>query len=977
MVTVFRIEFLFAPDHKISKNLLQLIKENKLFHQFLPEFPALHLRKSKIVNLFGAYKAAGLVHLIKYMKDSEQEDEWMKLITLQNIETATKNITRLSMALHLAFIVKFITTNDKVKQDVMQDPSTLVGKWGDEFNRFLTEGSQKNATFALHVDFMQHCDEIVAISTAERIGGKEGYNLLLSAVKHSLPFSFLNGATSYAAFCVDLLYEHYSCGVFHQQMKASLFSTPHKDGKTNIALDTQREMDHKDAIKGFRPRSTMQSVVPRMTIVDSFVESSSARKRMMSTEVAESASNTTDRYCSSVQFNLQSKDVKHIVPVAQLILKTNSLSTEEDKTAKNMYEPQQRCLQDAILDRNTYAVGQFLIKKYMSNQQLFGLVKNDCPNVNEIEGPKEVLRKARAAKGTTLRRVATKALVTVKTSTPAESKRQAEVKKKTKIFDCMSSAMNACQALVNPDGSKATIQKSQGIKKALLRALLFSGDTEECSTGPLIYNDVKEIPSIVKNQVKWATMEFAGVKFKTKATSGEQYLQHVQNGILGRVFRDFPAMSHLVISEEKYSFTPDDFKAATRLKRSHKQSLSIAHLKTGDDVISDHKLSKSAIVHTGEGKRLISNYLARNLHKLNPKKTCSIEVDSELIMEKCKCSESCSCPPVCHPVIATYSSSEFQGITVNKDIQQRKGEAEMAQADWLKNIMPKLKESEAVVSVLTSGDIDGVVIHMFVVSLHWHRNDDGSFKNPVYVLLQKPNPDLYNITAIAEHVEKQFGFKYAAAHLAIALCMGGNDFIPKFFGISHDKWISELLLTENGLNELLKIEMDPNTNDPNGSKLNRGLYLEIIKKLYCPKVLQSDVFTMDEVRQLSMKPPGKDTRPPSSWMPPVSALHKVMDLLQCLIDYYHTSWDHSATLPNFIGRGLIKENEIVKFDFGPDARIDNLQIHLAKDESTLSDKIRTSKKKKKREISFNENRPSNEDKAYDKRKKRPMMSTPR
>ena len=34
------------------------------------------------------------------------------------------------------------------------------------------EGS-RNATFALHVDIMQHCDEVVAISVAERIGGPD------------------------------------------------------------------------------------------------------------------------------------------------------------------------------------------------------------------------------------------------------------------------------------------------------------------------------------------------------------------------------------------------------------------------------------------------------------------------------------------------------------------------------------------------------------------------------------------------------------------------------------------------------------------------------------------------------------------------------------------------------------------------------------------------------------------------------------
>ena len=75
---------LFAPDHKISKNLLKLMRENSFYQQLLPEVPVLHLRKSEIVNLFGAYTCACLLHLLKFMKDSEQEDDWMKLLTLQS-----------------------------------------------------------------------------------------------------------------------------------------------------------------------------------------------------------------------------------------------------------------------------------------------------------------------------------------------------------------------------------------------------------------------------------------------------------------------------------------------------------------------------------------------------------------------------------------------------------------------------------------------------------------------------------------------------------------------------------------------------------------------------------------------------------------------------------------------------------------------------------------------------------------------------
>ena len=40
----------------------------------------------------------------------------------------------------------------------------------------------------LHVDMMRHCEDVTAISLAERLGGKDGYGLLLAAMKNSLLF---------------------------------------------------------------------------------------------------------------------------------------------------------------------------------------------------------------------------------------------------------------------------------------------------------------------------------------------------------------------------------------------------------------------------------------------------------------------------------------------------------------------------------------------------------------------------------------------------------------------------------------------------------------------------------------------------------------------------------------------------------------------------------------------------------------------
>ena len=211
------------------------MQEDVFYRQFLPEFPALHLHKSKIVNLFGAYKDAGLLHLLKFMKDEEQEDNWMKLISIQHIATASNNITRLAVALHLAFNIAFYeqlepSYQQKLHNDMnICETADLEQHWGKQLSVFAQNGCSRNVTFALHRDFMLHCNNLVAIITAEHLGGENGHRLLLSAMKSSLPFAFLNGASSYASFCVDVLHEHYSAGFFHNNMKMKLITkTPLK-----------------------------------------------------------------------------------------------------------------------------------------------------------------------------------------------------------------------------------------------------------------------------------------------------------------------------------------------------------------------------------------------------------------------------------------------------------------------------------------------------------------------------------------------------------------------------------------------------------------------------------------------------------------------------------------------------------------------------------------------------------------------------
>ena len=88
----------------------------------------------------------------------------------------------------------------------------------------------------------------------------------------------------------------------------------------------------------------------------------------------------------------------------------------------------------------------------------------------------------------------------------------------------------------------------------------------------------------------------------------------------------------------------------------------------------------------------------------------------------------------------------------------------------------------------TSGDIDSVPIHLFALSYQWPRDINGKFKNPVYVILQKTNAknDVYNITSVIELLERVFDEKYVTMKIALCLCLGGNDFVPKGYDKSHD-----------------------------------------------------------------------------------------------------------------------------------------------------------------------------------------------
>lgn len=146
----------------------------------------------------------------------------------------------------------------------------------------------------------------------------------------------------------------------------------------------------------------------------------------------------------------------------------------------------------------------------------------------------------------------------------------------------------------------------------------------------------------------------------------------------------------------------------------------------------------------------------------------------------------------------------FQTVQVN--IHGRKGEAETSQVDWLSEMSQLLKSNEAVISVVTSAEIESLVIHLFALSLYWPRHSDSSFKHTVCILLQKQMPELYNITGIIDRLEDHFKTQRICMQIALICCIGGNDFLPKFHIISHEKWMTEFIDTPSALQMIIHFE---------------------------------------------------------------------------------------------------------------------------------------------------------------------------
>ncbi|KAL3886505.1 hypothetical protein ACJMK2_026490 [Sinanodonta woodiana] len=193
----------------------------------------------------------------------------------------------------------------------------------------------------------------------------------------------------------------------------------------------------------------------------------------------------------------------------------------------------------------------------------------------------------------------------------------------------------------------------------------------------------------------------------------------------------------------------------------------------------------------------------------------------------------------------------------------------MAQLDWMMELDAELSDGDSVFNFVSSADIDTVLIHLFGISLHWKRKQSKVFTRPVYVWLQKQKPELYNISKIIESIERYFNKKYSAALIAIILSMGGNDFLPRHYGISYEKILMKAI-------------------DNKGLELFNSLTWKSKrqKRFVLSKDIHAAALSFDEVRQMTIKMPGKEFRHPQTWMPPESALRHLGSLIQAQIEFY-------------------------------------------------------------------------------------------
>ena len=770
-------------------------------------------------------------------------------------------------------------------------------------------------------------------------------------------------------------------------MKSALFTSPHKSSEINFALDSQTEMDHQDVTRSFRSGSSLTSIVPKMANVDFLVQELQSLVEQQDSH----EESTTEIKTLSERLGLEvsATDLVYIYRAAALIMRRGGVSHITNQSLKNIYDENPHSLvATSILDRESLGVGRFLINRCLVKFNLFGATKDNSPRIADFQGTSALKHKAATTKGITIKRTTIKPGKESKSQRVVEEeKRMQKVNREKKTVEHLGSRMNACQAVVGTECQKSAAAKADGDRKAALYVIddaLHAVHSVPTSCDMTVEKERLFVGGTglaaackISGNIGAITYEFGGMKFKDHHETGLAYISHVEE-VIQRTVDQFPNCHHIAICEEKYSFTPDLFKGPTRQLRSNNKphqstSISIQHLKQRDEILSEQDFPKKAITKTKSGKETISTYLAKNVSNIDTIRPVVMDIDSEFEISPCTCNlQICECERHVVPLRCKFDEQGSFASSERMNVKQRKGEAELAQIDWLMEYLALLKPGESCLSIVSSGDVDAVIAYLFAVSHMWPRQTNGDFHHQVYVLLLKPSSaDLYNITGMIQLFKKAYADLNAGIKISIYLCLGGNDFLPKYYNISHEDIIQKILSTDKLMENLLQFDFDGD----HPVQVNQELYLNLIKALYCPKYLQPEAFTYAEVRQISVQVPCKKKEPtsfrdPKLWMPPSTAVQQICKLVQFQIDYLLTAGVHSANYPDVTSCFTIS-NQKATYNFGPDVHVTSPTDILEVPQIILANKMAQNHVQTQKCIALHTPQKGQ------RRKRRPLMSTPK
>ncbi len=232
---------------------------------------------------------------------------------------------------------------------------------------------------------MLKCENVVAVSFSERLGGPQGYNLLLATLKTSLCSTFLDGGVSYGPFTAQLIGVHLECGPFYQKLKICLFSTPRPGSTVNFSGDTKRELDNKDAVKCFHSGSTLDSVMRKMSLMDSFSHIHSTFKCGSGLRVDE---------VDHLGWKTTPTDWKYVIPTMSVILRCGGFSLEPELLPCNIYAKVPFKLDLVMLDKvSVPGAGMYLLKKTAAAEGIFNFTESNMPDLADIDAPTQLIKR--------------------------------------------------------------------------------------------------------------------------------------------------------------------------------------------------------------------------------------------------------------------------------------------------------------------------------------------------------------------------------------------------------------------------------------------------------------------------------------------------------------------------------------------------------------------------------------------------------